>query len=374
MKAMSPTRGSENIEVARITELVETSEWFEWMREELPKGGINLPGEETATLFVVNSVRYAERVREVYKHLPSNFYNLFIEAGIIHQCWNKHRTEYKHLSQNPDHQFKFTGIRALRCLRSFNDHSHVMDGSDGNRYIVKFPKSDSETLLATEALCTEIARMMGLPTPRLNLVAVDRELARDLGISTRGWPRYMLRGDSYQCLGRLVESEVTDQPSRKMMNKASKLLIGGLIFDILTANGTERMPAYRMTESGTEPFFLCDKSLMCGNWQAFIHPRSEDKIGNVTSAVDVRSVDQLDVWIKRAQGIDFNEVWKLAFEIPSEWYGGHRMLLTNVLCRLRENAIVLKESVNSLIHLGHFPYLKRDPEMASNRSSLRLTA
>jgi hypothetical protein len=43
--------------------VVEVSEWLDWLRRELTLGGISLPEEETAVLFIEHALHLAHRAR-----------------------------------------------------------------------------------------------------------------------------------------------------------------------------------------------------------------------------------------------------------------------------------------------------------------------
>jgi hypothetical protein len=70
--------------IKRALGIAEISEWFEWMRREIPRGGLALPPEETAALFAGHALGVRDRVKSIYRyHLPTPLENRFIESALV---------------------------------------------------------------------------------------------------------------------------------------------------------------------------------------------------------------------------------------------------------------------------------------------------
>jgi hypothetical protein len=77
--------------IERALGIVEVSEWFDWMKREIPRGGIDLPDEETATYFCAQALQLRDRARDLSRYVPISLENRLIESAIIYQCWARRR-------------------------------------------------------------------------------------------------------------------------------------------------------------------------------------------------------------------------------------------------------------------------------------------
>src|SRR5919109_103912 len=158
LKSPSARCGKNNLmddDAAAEREIYQISQWFDWMKCELPPGGIDLPSEETCVLFAASSVRLAERVRRLCRHLPSRLGALLIQAAILHQCWNRQHQLHNKFKEIAGQARTARVDQAVKFVRRLSRDEYLVQAGDGNEYIVKFPRSDCETSLATEAICVE---------------------------------------------------------------------------------------------------------------------------------------------------------------------------------------------------------------------------
>jgi hypothetical protein len=349
--------------LANCTELAEISEWVDWMRQHLPEGGIDLPGDETSVLFATRAVRTAMRVSR-YCRLPQNLKVIVIQAAIIHQCWSRRQALQKTAGFGRHKCEGIQTIEAFKCVSRVDECTYIMEAADGQHHIVQFPKSDRETLLASEIISAEVGRLVGLPAPKANVILVRRELARAMGIVSRGWPRFVLDGVFFRCLGLRLPNTPDSKlelcrPHTRSRLKTSHLSVGKLVLDILTLNSAERLPSLPDIAGGLHPALISHAgAFMNGDWPAFANASYQHRIEDPKNSFQVKSFDELETWIKRFCAIDFNGIWQLAFDLPSEWYGHHRILLAKILRKLEERVYDLRSSLQFLTHTGYFPNLK----------------
>ena len=100
--------------LASTLHVVEVSEWLDWLRRELTLGGISLPEEETAVLFIEHALRLADRAQGVYRHLPDSLRQRLISASIIYQCWGLQKRLRK--EGRPRESGKLKVVAATSCL------------------------------------------------------------------------------------------------------------------------------------------------------------------------------------------------------------------------------------------------------------------
>ena len=340
-------------------EIYEISQWFDWMKYELPPGGIDLPSEETCVLFAALSVRLAERVRRLCRHLPGRLRTLLIQAAILHQCWNRQLRLQSRFKEVAGRARTVRVDQAVKFVRRLPRDEYLVEAGDGNEYVVKFPRSDCETLLATETVCVELARQMGLPVPSSRMILVSRKLAGELGLLNDRWAQFV-RDGCFSCLGlrsiRELKAEENGKPPVRLNPKTFRYLTGAIIFDILTLNLIGRPPAFHDVNGRAEPIFM-DHShcLMDADWSRFLKATYREPVARSPIAHKVRSCAQLEPWLRRAQNVDFTRLWELVFELPPEWYGEQRVFVTSVLHKLEDRTRDLRRIVRYLIHTGFFP-------------------
>jgi hypothetical protein len=373
VKVMAEITPTLDDEAAYQLNLLEISEWFDWMRRELPAGGVDLPSEETSVLFAARAVRLAERIRTICPRGSTHLRSLGIQASILHQCWAQQRNLRESGLDKVRHLKELritTGTKFLERL----DGCRSIEASDGNRYTVRFPKSDYDTELATEVIGIELARLIGLPVPSISLVVVDKKLAEKVGIGTAGWPRYVSTGSVFCCLGlQVVENVNFDMVGHEppLTREGSSQLIGGLILDILLLNWMGEPPLFRTFKKHSEPIFLYrSRCMMNANWPRFLKASYREFPAISLSAMqEVRSMEQLKPWIRNLRNADLGHLWKLVFELPPCWYGSHRIAVTGVLRKLDTRIFKLRDSIDYLVGRGCFPNMQsQEGETAENEA------
>jgi hypothetical protein len=364
-------------DVAVELKLREFSDWLDWMQRDLVLGGIDLPSEETCVLFAASAVRLAERLRPLCRHLPARLRTLLIQGAILHQCWNRQVT--LHIRRKPSSAMVqlLPALEALDFVRKYNNHEHVMECGDGHRYLVRFPEPDRDTGLATELICLEVARDMGLPVPHASLVLVSRELASRAGI-LHNCRASELSNNVFSCLGLRVDAEdlVLDEsgrPELAMSPRSVRFMRGALVFDILTLNSISAGPIFRSFDGRAEPIFRDYRHcLMDSDGKRFLKTTYREPVRRVSISDSVKSYEQLEVWVRRAEHIDLQRIWGLAFKMPAEWYGYNPMLITSVLEKLDQRIQDLRRSILFLIKGSRFPGIPKASDMVSPLSISRI--
>jgi len=178
----------------------EISEWLNWMRRDLPAGGVELPGEDTSDLFATSAVRLAYRIRNLCRHLPASLRTKLIEAAILHQCWKHRMNLQKKLRAICAGSPAIDIAQAATLIRGRPDGECLMEAADGCKYVVKFPKCYGDTALATEIICLALAKQMGLPVPAASVIVVSHSLARNSGLMGDRWSRLRSKDSIFRCL------------------------------------------------------------------------------------------------------------------------------------------------------------------------------
>ena len=342
----------------------EVAKWVDWMMQELPAGGVELPDEETSVLFATLAVRLADRVQCMTKHFPSALQDKLIQAAILHQCWKRRADARREVKRIVAQREILESEQANGSFRKVRGDQLMLKASDGYEYLVKFPRCDKETTLATEIVCLEFARQMGLRVPAAKIILVSHNLANESGIIGQPWTRYVSKNHFFYCLGLRMEGE--ELRTEECQNLATKLsprkfsyFVGSLVFDVLTLNYEQHSPSFQHVKQRAEPIFMNhSQCLSNSDWPRFLDTAYKETIMLNGIANRIKSFDQLQPWLRRARGVDMNRLWTLVFTLPPEWYGGQRMLITDVLRKLEDRSRNLSRLILYLIDTGHFPNIK----------------
>jgi hypothetical protein len=269
-------------------------------------------------------------------------------------------------------------LRAMEQIRRMRGgaQSHLMrcsDGRDHNLYcVVKFQNNPQHTrVLVNELLGNRIARRMGLPVPRVEIVTVDAELIR----WTPALCIEMPRSSTPCCPGRQFGSGHPGDPRRMTLHdflpdeqlrevKNVHDFAGMLVFDKWTCNTNGRQTLfYRESEntgdhrgpvgsgttpspganpspgsfSGEEPYkaVMIDQGF-CFNAGEWNYPDAPLRGLYARNRVyeGVTGMESFGPWIQRVQNFTDRVLFKLAEEVPPEWYGDDYDALNRLLEQL----------------------------------------
>jgi hypothetical protein len=342
-------------------EEMEISEWLDWMRRELPSGGAELPSEETSVLFAANAVHIADQVQAFGARLDPNLNRTLIQASLLHQCWTRQRAMLKDVECSIVTAGKLQTCHSIEFLRKLGEDT-LMRAADGRLYRVKFPQPERDTALATEIICLELARLMGLPVPRAAVILVNRKLAQEAGVTAKA-PLH--KNGLFPCLGLLTINNMKENdgnwPEARPGGKEFLYRTGMLVFNVLVLHPMLESDILRVGGGLVKPIFLYRSHCMLeANWPRYVRATYKDQVGLPPLLVHrVRDIEELQVWVRKARNIDLNRLWELAFALPGSWYGGHRIALANVLKKIEKRIIDLPESVQYLARQGYFPNINR---------------
>jgi hypothetical protein len=357
--------------IKRALGIAEISQWFEWMRSEIPKGGLALPPEETAALFAGHALRIRDRVKGIYRyHLPAAVENRFIESALVYQCWRL----AKHLHAT----VKWPEARRARSLVTVEAERyigpvgaswghHLVAGRDGFRYLVIVPTGyDSETRPATEVICNRLSRLLGLSVPDAAVIAVSGRLLGLRRDTRPGLGAYTaIKAAPKLCAGfRCVGSSPSDNlplVDQRLSSRNLRQLVGSLALDIWTLNLAERKWSTALSRVTGRNELTLEGGGGClsgGDWRRFLGSFCTSEPVAQAIALDLRKWDQIGPWLHRIGQLDMNPIWELVFQMPPEWYGGRRRMVMEVLDKLESRKCGLRSTVSALVKTGYFPAMK----------------
>jgi len=239
--------------------------------------------------------------------------------------------------------------------------SHLMLGSDGHLYVVKFQNNPQHLrVLANELFATRLAESIGLAVPATEGIEVSEwlventpELYVDLGRQQERCRAGLQFGSRY--IGGLMPGHVVDYLAEEQLIAVRNLheFAGMLVLDRWTCNSNGRQAVFHRKpreRKYTATFVDQGYCFHAGEWNFPDAPLRGVYARNLVYA-DVTGWENFDPWLTRVETLDPAVVWQIAETVPPIWYGGDlreiEKLTTVLLARrgkIREQIVQFRES------------------------------
>jgi hypothetical protein len=244
--------------------------------------------------------------------------------------------------------------------------SQLMLGADGNLWVVKFKNNPQHLrVLANELIGTRIAEAVGLTVPKSDVVEVSQWLVDN----SPGMVMEMGRGVRQRCasglqfgsrfVGGLMPGQVVDYLPEQQLEEVRNLaeFAGMLVVDKWTGNCNGRQAVFerRPREHKYRATFIDQGYCFnAGEWTFPDAPLRGVFARNQVYA-KIRGWDSFEPWLSRVEQFSPEQLWKVAEEVPPEWYGGDPLTIE----RLMETLLQRRQRVRDLI--GQFHHSDRQP-------------
>jgi len=257
------------------------------------------------------------------------------------RCRNDDTKERRHPESL---QLPLTAVLPIRPMRG-GSQSHLMLCSDGQLWVVKFRNNPQHLrILANEFIVSRIAQIVGLSVPRCDAVSVPRNLVETMPRIVTGHDRDLREqySDGLQLgsrfIGGLMPGQVVDTLTRKQLDNVRNLgeFAGILAIDKWTGNCDTRQAAFarKATEKRYRVAFIDQGYCFSGGKWTF----SDSPIVGVYPLKHVYSNvvgwESFEPWISRIEEFSVAELWKIAEEVPTEWYAHDQFMLEQLMHEL----------------------------------------
>jgi hypothetical protein len=258
-----------------------------------------------------------------------------------------------------------TAVQAIRRMRG-GAQSQLMLGADSNLWVVKFKNNPQHLrVLANELIATRIAEAVGLSVPQSGVVEVSewliansRDLVVDLGRGVRERCASGLQFGS-RFVGGMMPGQVVDYLPETQMGEVRNLaeFAGMLVLDKWTGNCNGRQAIYERKARERKYRAMFIDQGFCFNAGEWTFPDAPLRGVFARNQVyrGIRGWKSFEPWLSRIEAFSGDALWKIAEEIPPEWYGGD----LRVMEKLMETLLQRKPRVRELI--GQFRESTREP-------------
>lgn len=349
----------------------DVAEYVEWMNRELPIGGINLPPEETQVLFAARAMQLADRVQHVCRHFPEKWRRSFTKASILYRCWAHAYELQLRTRRNITYDNNcLRVVRATNVLKELNADRKwfLMEADDHQVYIVKLPTS-AQGVLGTELICTEAARLFGLPVPPAAVIILTRELLdscqESVATVNKTHPRKSISGVGLR-VGAGTREIIHEESAIAALNHCSRRTAASvLIFDIWTLNLiTDRQVINEFDPtSGKKQLIFVDKTrcFSGADWSRFNCCDYNEPIPFHPAARRITSWQAVEPWLRKIDSFPHKRLWDICMHMPPCWYGDDKRKLAHVLFQFMERGDKMRRIVARLAKEGFFTRYKGWP-------------
>jgi hypothetical protein len=247
-------------------------------------------------------------------------------------------------------------MQHIRRMRG-GAQGHLMRCSDNCFYVVKFSNNPQHRrVLANELLATRLAEQTGLPVPATAIVEVSEWLVKHTPELKIQLAHTVVRcqpglhfGSRY--VVNPLEGQVFDYLPMAMVDRVRNLetFAGMLVVDKWTGNADWRQAAFwRMLRARkyTATFIDQGHCFNAGEWTFPDHPLRGVYISNEVYAA-VKGWESFEPWLSRIENMEEQVVWRLAEEIPREWYGAEWSSLENLVRDLISRRALVRDLIGA---------------------------
>jgi hypothetical protein len=259
-----------------------------------------------------------------------------------------------------------TAVQAIRPMRG-GAQSQLMLGADGNLWVVKFKNNPQHLrVLANELIATRIAEAVGLTVPKTDVIEVSEwlianspEMTVDAGRGARVRCEAGLQFGS-QFVGGLIPGQVVDYLPEPQLDEVRNLaeFAGMLLVDKWTGNCNGRQAVFerRPRERKYRAVFI-DQGY-CFNAGEWTFPDSALRGVFPRNRVyaKVTGWKSFEPWLGRIEALPAEVLWRIAEQVPPEWYGGNPATIEALMETLLQRKGRVRELVTAFRESGREPF------------------
>jgi hypothetical protein len=225
--------------------------------------------------------------------------------------------------------------------------SHLMLGADGFTYVVKFQNNPQHVrVLANEFLVSNLAKIIGLSTPQVDIIDVPRQLIKNTPELKIDFGRMLVpckAGLQFgsRFVGDAASDHVMDYLPEKQLAEVENLkeFAGILALDKWTANCDSRQALFvkQPSESRYRAVFIdFGHCFDAGDWRFHDSPIRGGYHDNRVYR-HIAGWEAFEPWLTHIETISSQTIWDIVHQMPKEWYGHTRsetrMLVERLLMR-----------------------------------------
>lgn len=260
-----------------------------------------------------------------------------------------------------------TAVQQIRRMRG-GAQSHLMLGSDGHLYVVKFQNNPQHLrVLANELLATRLAEAVGLSVPATEVMDVSEWLIANtpgmqmqMGHSSERCAAGLQFGSRY--VGGLMPGQVVDFLPEEQLGEVRNLeeFAGMLVIDKWTGNSNGRQAVFhrKPREKRYRATFVDQGYCFhAGEW-SFPDAPLRGVYARNTVYAGVRGWESFAPWLQRVEKMEPEAIWAIAETVPPNWYGGNLEDMERLVLALLERRSRVRELIVQFRESSRGPFPK----------------
>ncbi|MGE5054307.1 MAG: HipA family kinase [Acidobacteriota bacterium] len=236
--------------------------------------------------------------------------------------------------------------------------SHLMRCSDNNFYVVKCQHNpQGSRILANDFFGTRLAELLGLPVPATSIVELDawlieheQKLSFQLAHGTEKCVPGSQFGSRY--IGDPRHDYVLEHLPTRLLRHVRNLhaFAGVLAFDRWTANSDGRQVAFlrKGTALAFTAYFIDQGYCFNRDKWSLENENFLGLYGLNEAYANVEGWESFEPWLFRIENFPITQIWKLATEIPPEWYDRQSGELEKLVEALYARRSIVRDLITAL--------------------------
>jgi hypothetical protein len=259
-----------------------------------------------------------------------------------------------------------SAVQHVRSLRG-GSQSHLLVASDGAFYVTKFRNNPQHVrVLANEMLATRLGQSLGLPMPHVEAIEVSEWLIQHCDAL-----HIDLAGRNIPCQGgRQLASFYADQENAGLTHDYLPTHLLETIVNVQEFARVVVLDKWTCIRDGRQAVFSRKTSrsrrytatfidqgycFNAGEW-SFPDCPLRGVYANNSVYKDVRGWEAFEPALSRAEHMDANEIWRLAADIPEEWYEWDKDGLNRLVEALYRRRSIIRRLISEFRRASRNPF------------------
>jgi hypothetical protein len=258
-----------------------------------------------------------------------------------------------------------SAVQHIRPLRG-GSQSHLLRASDDQYYVTKFQNNPQHIrVLANEMLATRLGELLGLPVPRVTAIEVcdwlithTDGLRMDVaGLRTPFKPGRHL-ASTYA--GDPTKGHLFDYLPEGLLRQVTNLgdFARVLVLDKWTGNADGRQVIFTQESKRLRYKAIFIDQGYCFNAGEWSFPDSPLRGVYARNPVyeHIKGWDAFEPALTRAEQMDIDQIWRIATEIPAEWYEFDTAGLNRLIEGLYSRRSAIRALITAFRHSTRTPF------------------
>jgi hypothetical protein len=258
-----------------------------------------------------------------------------------------------------------SAVQHIRPLRG-GSQSQLLRASDGQYYVTKFQNNPQHVrVLANEMLATRLGQLLGLPVPRVTAIEVCDWLiahTNDLRMDVAGLRTPFKSGchlaSTY--VGDPTKGHLFDYLPEGLLQQVTNLgdFARVLVLDKWTGNADGRQVIFTQESKRRSYKAIFIDQGYCFNAGEWSFPDSPLRGVYARNPVyeHIKGWEAFEPALTCAEQMDIDQIWRIAAEIPAEWYESDTAGLNRLIETLHSRRSAIRALITAFRHSSRTPF------------------